>query len=296
MKSEALEGPSQSLNTDNLTVKTLRDFLSDESKPTELQPVDLLYLAYLMLRKAEDHGITDSKLTLSQRFNCSPRTIVSSRKRLAKIGYISVERRKGRTSAISINTANVPAEAALRSKLTPEAKSIALHYQNLLRRLGKKKFPKHFLNNQVPSAQRILDNCEGNETLATSVIDYAVRSPVCKNFARKSLYELFSRWEKVKSSFHAANAEVLVPIAVIEPTPPVAIPPARQNAATLPVSPDEEAKVVELLSANDIVVNRRLANFGLKRTSGKFSNSFTMTQLSADEAVRLIAEKMRKTA
>ena len=195
------------------------DYLSNEEGRAKLEPIDHLYLMYLMLRKAEDHGITDSRLTLSKRLDCTPETIRNSRKRLVRAGYITVERRKGRSSAVSINIANIPAEARLRSKITTEAKSIAVHYQTRLRRLGRKKFGKYFLDSQLPSAQSILDSCKGDEALATAIIDYAVNSPVSKKFARKSLYELWSRWRKVKSAFDAANAVVPVPIAVIEPTP-----------------------------------------------------------------------------
>jgi hypothetical protein len=205
------------LNADNITVTTIRDLLSNESKPAELQPVDLLYLAYLMLRKAEDHHITDSNDTLAKRFNCDQKTIVRSRKRLVDAGYIAVERRKGATSAVSINIDNIPAEATLRSKITPAARNLASRYKNALGRLGKKKFPKHFLSNQVPTAQRILDSCGGDEEFASQVIGFALGHRDFLKKSRKSLYELFSRWEKVKSAFDAQRQTQAVPAAPVVP-------------------------------------------------------------------------------
>jgi hypothetical protein len=295
MTSEPLVGVSQSLNNDSITVKTIRDFIDNRSKPAKLKPIDLLYLTHLMVRKAEDHGITDSNLTLSQKLNCDLKTIVRSRERLVKAGYITAERRKGRSSAVSINTANVPAEATLRSKLTPAAKSIAAKYQTLLRRLGKKKFPKYFFDNQVPSAQRILDSCGGNETLAASIIEFAVKSSVHRRFARKSLYELFRRWQKVKSAFDATNAVAPVPIAVIEPTPPVPIPPVEPIAAPPPSQRNlkwekDAFKYADDLNGPDVSfdeVDRRAETFGLEVWGSTFLKRDTGTEVPLEEAVPL---------
>lgn len=211
MTSATTTGTATGLLTDNVTVASIRDFLSNETKPEYLEPVDIIHVIYLMARKAEDHGIIDSKLTLSKRFNCSPSTVVRSRERLQKAGYIGVERRRGRTNSTAINVENLPAEATLRSKITPEAERLAERYCAGLIKLGKKKFSKYFKSNQIPTAQRVLDSCQGDIVLATNLIDHALDNPTHSKKAKKSLYELFGRWSKVQQTYADANPPTTAP-------------------------------------------------------------------------------------
>ena len=195
--------PSRSLISNTRTLETIRDFLS-ASKPPKMTPVDVLHICYLTLKKAEDHGITDSLQTLARAFGCDLKTVQRSQERLVKHGWLSRIRRRGRTSELSLNIENIPHEAALRVKITPEARQLALLYQLGLRKhFGRKKFPKYWLENQALSAQRILNECAGDLALARKILGHAVSHPLHRGKSKKSLYELFGRWPKIMVTYAA---------------------------------------------------------------------------------------------
>jgi hypothetical protein len=57
------------------TITMLQNLFFSETKPAELKPVDLSLLTYLILRRAEDHYIHDSQLTLANRLGCERQAI-----------------------------------------------------------------------------------------------------------------------------------------------------------------------------------------------------------------------------
>jgi hypothetical protein len=208
-----------SLLTDRITVQTLRDFLSDENKPADLGPVDLLQMVYLMLRKAEDGGIVDSQQTLARRLGCSVKTIGRSQKLLAsKVEFIARVRRKGRTSELTINVENIPAEAPLRLILTEEATRLAAWYKGELKKRHRKKFQKRFTEHNMVTAQRILNDCGGDVDLAKSLVEFALDPGMYRIAAMKGLYTLFERWPRLKRSYAARHPEA-PPIAPPVPSP-----------------------------------------------------------------------------
>jgi hypothetical protein len=191
---------SFSLIDDRTTVATLRNFLAT-TPPPGIGPVDLLHVVQLMLRKAEDHSVFDSQQTLAQHFGVDAKTIVRSQKRLEKIGWLSRPRRKGRTNALSLNFTNIPAEEPLRLKLTPFAGHLAVRYQAGLRRMGRQRFPKHWLTQQLPSAQRILDHCGGDVDHAAQIISHALNTPPHRAKSQKGMYTILGRWAKIMKTF-----------------------------------------------------------------------------------------------
>ena len=211
----------KNLLSNQVTVETIRNFLADEHKPTDLEPIDLLHMVYLMLRKAEDGGILDSQQLIARRLNCSVHTISRSQKRLAasKLDYIARTRRKGRTSELSINIDKIPAEEPLRVMLSDDAARLAALYSIQLRtRRVRRKFPKHFVDLQKVSAQRILNTCSGNLELAQRMIEHSLDMPLHRGKASKSLYHLFGIWPKVQQSYAVSLRN-----SPQEPTPSVTI-------------------------------------------------------------------------
>jgi len=211
------------LLTDKLTVETIRNFLADEHKPQDLEPVDLLFMVYLMLRKAEDGGIQDSQQTLARRFGCSVKTIWRSQNRLkskSNSDYIACVRRVGRTSEVSLNVENIPAEKSLRLLLSEEATRLAAWYKGELQKRHRKKFPKRFTEQNTPTAQRILNDCGGNVDLAKRLLEFALGPSMYRKAAMNGLYKLFERWPKVKRSYAAYNPDLpSIPEPQSVPTP-----------------------------------------------------------------------------
>jgi len=193
------------LLTDKLTLETIRNYFADENKPSGLGPVDHLLMVYLMSRKAEDGGITDSQQTLARRFGCSVRTVSRSLELLQQSKYASRIRRKGRTAELILNVENIPAEAPLRLRLTEEATHLAAWYKIELKKKHRKKFPKRFTEQNTATAQRILNDCGGDVDLAKRILEFALGPCMYQRAARNSLYKLFERWPKVKNSYRAYN-------------------------------------------------------------------------------------------
>jgi hypothetical protein len=215
MNSEVTAGPG--LLTDRHTVQALLDFFNDEEKPNDLGPFDLLIMVYLISRKGEDHAITDSLQTISRRLNCSVKTIERAVENLVSKNYLTRTRRRGRSSELSLNFAAIPCEAPLRLKISEDAGRLAVWYKlELSKRRLRTKFGKRYISQQEPSAQRILDKCDGDMALAKKKIDHALGHALHRNKAKKGLYELFGRWPKIAKTF--LESQPITPPSPIEPS------------------------------------------------------------------------------
>jgi hypothetical protein len=194
------ENPS--LLSDSSTVASIRNLLSTP-KPPSIGPVDLLHIIRLMVEKAEDHTVYDSQITLAEAFGVTDtRTILDSQKRLVKLGWISRAYRQGRSYGLTLNVDSIPAEEPVRLKITPVARQIAKLYGSWLAKRGRKKFPKHWLEQQAPRAQRILDRCKGDVDKVGEIIQFAVLSPKFGRAASKDLYEgILKPWRKLTTAY-----------------------------------------------------------------------------------------------
>lgn len=195
---------STTLTSDGTALATIRNFLASE-KPADITPLDILQMVHFMACKAEDHDTFYSQQTLARMFNTDPRSIARSQQRLAsnEIDWISRPQRRGKTNAVSIKYQNVPAEEIVRLKITPAATQLAFRYQNGLRKAGRKKFPAQWLKQQFPSAQRILNECNGNVELAAQVLGHALSDERHRKKAAQGLYHVYGRWRKIVASFAA---------------------------------------------------------------------------------------------
>lgn len=189
---------------DTTTLNTIRNFIAAD-KPACITPVDILQMIHFISRKAEDHDIYDSQQTISKMFNADTRTIARSQERLAsrEINWIARPQRRGRTNAISIKYENVPAEEILRLKIADAAKQLALRYQVAVKKFGRRKFSAQWLPQQFLSAQRILNECNGDVELAARIIGHAMSHQKHGKKSRQSLYHLYGRWDKILESFSA---------------------------------------------------------------------------------------------
>jgi hypothetical protein len=186
-----------------VTTDVLRNLFFSEDKPKALKPVDVSILAYLVLRRTEDHEIFDSFLTIAQRVCSDRQTVARSLQRLEKLKWISVGGRgRGRTKGISINVEELPAAQPVRAKITQEAKVLAFRYEKALQKhFSRHRFPKNWLIRQVPSAQRILTNCGQDLTLAARMVSHALSTPPYKARAARSLYHLLTVWPGIKRTY-----------------------------------------------------------------------------------------------
>jgi predicted DNA-binding transcriptional regulator YafY len=74
----------------------------EEEKSAELTTFDVLFLVYLRLL---DGKTEDPSATLQRRFNVSARTIRQSIQRLERLGYVSIEYRRGGSNVVRLAAA-----------------------------------------------------------------------------------------------------------------------------------------------------------------------------------------------
>jgi hypothetical protein len=202
----AIETPNPIVNdnpktlfSDSETVTLLRDFLASD-KPEGTTPVDILQIVYLALRKAGDHSIFDAQQTIAKRLCVDVKTIARSQVRLAgpKMDWIARPRRRGRTSALSLKPENIPRNETKPLAITPDARELTTRYKRALVDKFRRKLPmKNWYSQQLPSAQNILNACNGDLTRARYIVGFALSHPTFKARAKKSLYHLFGIWKKV---------------------------------------------------------------------------------------------------
>jgi hypothetical protein len=197
-----IEPPSAGSLTDHQIIALTLAFLAAQ-KPTDITPVDVLVVVYLIQRRAFDHPISDSQYTISQRLGCDLRTIGRSLERLAspQVNWIARSKRQGRSDGLALIHANLPLAESERLRVTQDAKMLAGRYQMALQKAGRKRFPKGWLGQQCVSAQRILNYCAGDLTIARRMVGYAISTPMYKVAARQSLYHLLRRWKSIEASY-----------------------------------------------------------------------------------------------
>ena len=88
--------------SDTATLELIRGFLR-APKPEAAAPIDICLTIHLLNRKAVDHEIADSQLTLAQCFATDVTTVGRSLKRLQKLGWGTALKRRGRTSLLAVN-------------------------------------------------------------------------------------------------------------------------------------------------------------------------------------------------
>jgi hypothetical protein len=198
----------QTVFSDSETVAILRDFLAAD-KPADATPLDILQTVYLLVRKAGDHDIYDSQQTLASRLGVDLTTVNRSQKRLASpLDWIARHQRRGRSSTLSVNVDKLPRHKKEPLVISQDARALAAFYRGLLeQKTGKTRWHKHWYTQQLPSAQNIINRCEGKPRrvsaleLAKFCLEVAFDDPVLNHRAGKSLYELFRIWDKVFAAF-----------------------------------------------------------------------------------------------
>lgn len=198
------QATTTALLDNNTVVDISQRLLFSEDKPPSFTPLDNLLMDYLIHRRAIDHEIRDSLLTMARRLGCSDRkTIAASLKRLEGAAWITSRGcGKWNTHAIQINFDRLPACANVREKISKEAGQLAVRYKGHLERNGIRKFHKNWLKRSEPSAQRILTQCGGKIgsklEIAQGVITWAFEQPHWKRLLmRGSLYHVERFFNKI---------------------------------------------------------------------------------------------------
>jgi hypothetical protein len=139
------------LLTDSLTVDVLQRLLFNESKPTQLLPIDIAVMSYFILRRCVDHSISDSQGTIARRVCAERQAVAESLKRLERVGWITVGGRgRGLSREISLNFETLPAAQPIRDKITPAAEFLVTKYMTNLTKNRSYKVPEELEETTAP--------------------------------------------------------------------------------------------------------------------------------------------------
>lgn len=163
-----------------------------------LDKIDISILVYLISRRCMDHEIFDSQYTIAERTRVERKAVARSLKRLSDLGWITVgSLGPGRSKYIALNIDQFPAAQPVHQKVTDNAKKLAMVYHDQLKHLGcLGKRPKNWWKRQWPSAQNLIDRCDGDVMRAGALVNFAMHHPELKARARTSLYWVRCIWKK----------------------------------------------------------------------------------------------------
>ena len=195
---------STSVLSNTHAMSAILAFAASAKKPDQLELIDITLVMYMLARKAEDHPIFDSHLTLASNFHVDPKTIQRSQQRLERLNWIARQQRRGKSCALTLLYENLPFSEPQYTEITDAAKQLAVRYQlGMQKHRIRKRFPKGWLAAQHISAQRILNRCDGDSELAAKIISHALSHPMHKKTAKDSLYKVLARWKRVTTTFAA---------------------------------------------------------------------------------------------
>lgn len=186
---------------DHMAMKVIGNLYASGEDPNtqQLDKIDISILVYLITRRCIDHEIYDSQDTIAKRVRSERKAVARSLKRLAHLGWITVGSvGPGRSKHLSLNVEKFPAAQPVHKLISENAKKLALAYEKRLRELrclGRR--PKNWWKRQWPSAQNLIDRCDGDAMRAASLIKFAIHHPNLNQRARTSLYHLKAIWPKV---------------------------------------------------------------------------------------------------
>jgi len=194
-----LQNQQAPLQTDKVSHEVLLNLYSNEDKPSEISPLDICVVSYLILRKAFDHEIYDSQSTLAMRLGTDYKAVKRSLARLDTLGWITYRGEGiGKPKGISLNLEKLPAAQPIREKITPDATQLVNFYIELKRAIATKqikilRLPRNWHQRQLPSAQRLL-TIYGDYDTASKVVHALCyhEDPGIQVKSRSSLHNLLN--------------------------------------------------------------------------------------------------------
>jgi len=200
------------------TLTTLHNLYFSESKPEELQPLDLALTTYLVLRQTDDHFIYDSQDTLAERLGCERKAVARSIDRLVQAGWITTKqplhfnektkrttRALARTVGLAVDPDRLPQyedRATRPSVISDNAKHLAAQHTAGLIEMGKSRHPKNFAAMQERAAQRLFDELGDYNTVA-AIFNFAAEDPRFVSATQTSLYEVRRRLSAIRKAYAA---------------------------------------------------------------------------------------------
>jgi hypothetical protein len=195
---------------DSQLLAVLRNlFASKEEKPQEISPTDLALIARLLLQRADEKSVYPSLATLSLELNCSEWAITESFKRLARLGWVTVETgaRRHRTNRYFVVLEKLPVRVELQSAAVSEdAKSLAKTFLGYQRQWQPKRiFRKGCEQRYAYRFQTLLKKCSGSKWLMIEILNFALAHPRFKAHALAGPHKLRKVWRSLEAAYREAE-------------------------------------------------------------------------------------------
>jgi hypothetical protein len=195
---------------DRKLVETLRNlFACNESKPEEIRPTDLAMVARLLLQRADEKAVYPSHATLSLELNCSESAVTESLKRLATLGWVTIESgaRRQKANSYFVVLEKLPLRVELRSApVSEDAKDIAKQFLVLQRRRQPKRiFRKGCEQRYAYRFQTLLKKCDGSKSLLVEILNFALKHALFTNHALVGPHKLRKVWRSLEKAFRESE-------------------------------------------------------------------------------------------
>jgi hypothetical protein len=183
---------------------------SQDAKPEELLPVDLLLLIRLLLQHADEQPVRLSQGTLALELGCTENTIREAGNRLEIAGWTTVETGKGRwnPNKYFVILEKLPLAGLQRTVVSEAATKLAKDYvATQIKAKPKRKLRRGSEQRYAFRLQTLIDRHDGDEGLVRKILRFALSSPKYGAAALRGPHIIRRSWKSLVKDFNAAQTQ-----------------------------------------------------------------------------------------
>jgi hypothetical protein len=183
---------------------------SQDAKPSELLPVDLLLTIRLLLQHADEQPVCLSQGTLALELGCTENTVRNAGNRLKVAGWTTVETGKGRwaPNKYFVLLEKLPLAGLQRTVVSEAATKLAKDYIVAQSKAQpKRKLRRGSEQRYAFRLQTLMDRHEGDEVLVRKILNFALSSPKYGAAALRGPHVLRRSWKSVVKDFKVTQTQ-----------------------------------------------------------------------------------------
>jgi hypothetical protein len=183
---------------------------SQDAKPEELLPVDLLLIIRLLLQHADEQPVRLSQGRLALEFGCTENTIREAGNRLELAGWATVETGKGRwmPNKYFVVLEKLPLAELQRTVVSDAATKLAKDYVvSQIKAQPKRKLRRGSEQRYAFRLQTLIDRHKGDEGLVRKILRFALDSPKYRVAALRGPHVIRRSWKSLEKDFTAEQTQ-----------------------------------------------------------------------------------------
>jgi biotin operon repressor len=183
---------------------------SQDGKPEELLPVDILLTIRLLLQHADEQPVRLSQGTLALELGCTESTIQKSGERLELAGWATVETGRGRwmPNKYFVILDKLPLAELRRTVVSEVATKLAQDYMvSQSKAQPKRKLRRGSEQRYAFRLQTLIDRHKGDEGLVRRILRFALASPKYRSAALRGPHVIRRSWKSLEKDFNAAQTQ-----------------------------------------------------------------------------------------